>query len=95
MYNLPTHKCGLYLIHNEHKDVYETVESYYELPDFISQAEWENAVKQDSVWILHWYPDNPVSFFKIAASSLDAVLEAAQRIEEQTKQGVKVCLKRF
>lgn len=78
---LPRHKYGLYLIHNEHKDVYETVESYYDSQCFVSQQEFEKAVEQDSVWVLHWYPDNPVSFFKIAAASLEAVIEAARQIK--------------
>ena len=70
---LPKHKCGLHISHNEHRDVYETVEEFYEMDDFISKAEWEKAVAEDSVWVLHWYPETPVGFHRIAASTLEAI----------------------
>ena len=70
---LPEHKCGLHLSHNEHRDVYETVEEFYEAEDFISSDEWHKAVAEDSVWVLHWYPNTPVGFNRIAASTLEAI----------------------
>ena len=70
---LPEHKCGLYLSHNEHRDVYETIEEYYIAKDFISQEEWHKAVKEDSVWVLQWYPNTPIGFNRIAASTLQAI----------------------
>ena len=41
---LPEHKCGLHLSHNEHRDVYETVEQFYESECFVSSDEWRKAV---------------------------------------------------
>ena len=70
---LPEHKCGLHLIHNEHRDVYETIEQFYDSEDFISQEEWHEAVAKDSVWVLHWYPETPIGFTRIAASTLEAI----------------------
>ena len=70
---LPEHKCGLHLSHNEHRDVYETVEQFYDADDFISEEEWDKAVAEDSVWVLHWYPNTPVGFTRIAASTLEAI----------------------
>ena len=78
---LPEHKCGLHLSHNEHRDVYETVEAFYDPDDFISPEEWHKAVAEDSVWVLHWYPVTPVGFNRIAASTLEAI-EA--KFEEQS-----------
>ena len=75
---LPEHKCGLHLSHNEHLDVYETVEEFYDPGDFVSEAEWLKAIKEDGVWVLHWYPNTPIGFTRIAASTLDA-LESALR----------------
>ena len=49
---LPEHKCGLHLSHNEHRDVYETVEQFYEADCFVSPEEWHKAVAEDSVWVL-------------------------------------------
>lgn len=73
---LPEHKCGLHLSHNEHRDVYEAVEEFYETEDFISPEEWHKAVAEDSVWVLHWYPDTPIGFHRVAASTLDAIKES-------------------
>ena len=70
---LPEHKCGLYLSHNEHRDVYEPIEEFYDAKDFISQEEWHKAVKEDSVWVLQWYPNTPIGFNRIAASTLQAI----------------------
>lgn len=70
---LPEHECGLYLTHNEHKDVYETVEQFYEAEDFVSLQEWEKAIAENSVWVLKWYPNTPIGFNRIAASTLQAI----------------------
>jgi hypothetical protein len=70
---LPEHKCGLHLSHNEHRDVYEKIEEFYDSEDFISPEEWRKAVAEDSVWVLHWYPNTPIGFIRIAASTLEAI----------------------
>ena len=70
---LPEHKCGLHLSHNEHRDVYETVEQFYDPGDFVSEEEWLKAIKEDSVWVLQWYPNTPIGFNRIAASTLEAI----------------------
>ena len=70
---LPEHKCGLHLEHNEHRNYYQTVEECYDPGDFVSEEEWLKAIKEDSVWILHWYPNTPIGFNRIAASTLDAL----------------------
>ena len=70
---LPEHKCGLYLNHNEHRDVYETVEEYYEAEDFISLEERNKSIAEDNVWVLQWYPNTPIGFNRIAASTLEAI----------------------
>ena len=73
---LPKHECGLYLEHNAHKDVYETVEEYYKREYFISEDEYQKAIATDNVWNLHWYPETPIGFHCIAASSLEAIQTA-------------------
>jgi hypothetical protein len=79
---LPEHKCGLYLTHNEHRDSYEGVEEWIvdqetfggqSRFDWTSPEEREKAIRDDSVWVLQWYPNTPVGFNCIAASSLDAL----------------------
>ena len=70
---LPKHKCGLHLDHNEHRNYYQTVEECYDPEDFVSEDEWLKAIKEDSVWVLHWYTNTPVGFTRIAASTLEAI----------------------
>ena len=70
---LPKHRCGLHLSHNEHRDVYETVEDFYDVDSFISMEEFTKAISEDSVWVLHWYPETPIGFHRIAASTLEAI----------------------
>jgi len=70
---LPEHKCGLYLTHNEHRNVYETVEEFYTTDYFVSKDEWEKAIAEDNVWVLQWYPHTPIGFNIIAASSLEVI----------------------
>lgn len=71
--HLPAHECGLYLVHNEHKDVYQSVEDFYDEEDFTSEEEWKKAIKENSVWSLQWYPRTPVGFGRICASSLEGL----------------------
>ena len=72
---LPPHKCGLYLTHNEHLDVYESVDQFYDPRDFTSPDEWDKAISENNVWVLQWYPDTPVGFHRIAASTLEVIKE--------------------
>ena len=79
---LPKHKCGLYLTHNEHKDIYESAKDWIENrqfeDDFVSPEEMQKAIDEDSIWRLQWYPETPVGFYSVAAASLEAI-EAAIR----------------
>ena len=70
---LPKHKCALYLSHNDHKSVYEDIDSNYDVRDFISQEEYQKALAEDSVWHLQWYRNTPVCFTSLLASSLEAL----------------------
>ena len=75
---LPEHKCGLRLTHNAHKDVYETIQDYYDAEDFVSPEEYIKAIDKNSVWTLQWYPETPVGFYMICASSLEAIEKAVK-----------------
>src|SRR5271166_1215561 len=77
----PEHKVGLYLTHNEHKCYYQTVEQYSAEcdrdDDWISPEQRQKAIRQDSVWVLQWYPDTPVGFYRLLACDLSELLAAA------------------
>lgn len=76
---LPRHDAGLSLHHNEHKTVYETVEQFlgnrFGEVDFVSPEERAKAIETNELWELHWYPNTPVGFYEICASSLEAIFE--------------------
>lgn len=76
---LPKHSCGLYLTHNEHRDMYESMESYYDEDNFVSEDEWNKARAEDSVWVLQWYPDTPIGFHVVCASSLEAIKKEMEK----------------
>lgn len=72
----PPHKCGLFLEHNSHLNVYATVEEYY--PDgWLSDEQREKAIASNNVWSLQWYPDTPVGFYRLVASDLEILLQEA------------------
>lgn len=82
----PEHKCGLYLSHNAHRDVYEIVQDYYEPDDFISPTDRQKCIDTDDVWELQWYPDTPIGFHRVLGSSLELVMAEALRIETEYEE---------
>jgi hypothetical protein len=73
---LPKHAAGLHITHNDHKNVYYTIEDHYGYIDdreWVSPEEKLKAIELDSVWELHWYPDTPIGSYKVVASSLEAI----------------------
>lgn len=67
---------------NEHEAYYAAAGERCEDPgDWVSEEERQKAIETNSVWSLSWYPDTPVGFFVVTASSLEAVLAAAERVK--------------
>lgn len=77
----PEHKGGLSLTHNDHKNGYQTVseciKDYDLFDDFKDKESMERAIKEDSLWILQWYPETPIGFHRVAAPTLEECLELA------------------
>lgn len=83
----PEHKCGLYLSHNTHRDVYETVQDHYPAPDkFVSPEDRQKCIDADECWELQWYPDTPIGSYRVLGSSLELVMAEALRIEAEYKE---------
>lgn len=58
--------------------VAEAIENgLYDWTDWASDDERERAIEMNRVWTVQWYPNTPVGFCAVAASSLGAALEAA------------------
>lgn len=75
---LPKHKCGLHFMHNDHINIYMTIEENYNKEQFVSEEEWEKAIRTNNVWCLEWYPETPIGFHVICASSLEAIEQAVK-----------------
>ena len=51
-------------------------------PDWVSLEEKEQAIARNSMWTLQWYPNTPVGFNRISASSLPAIFAYLEAISE-------------
>jgi hypothetical protein len=56
------------------------MQTYNDLDDWVSAAEREKALETNSVWSVQWYPNTPVGFNSLYASSLKALIEALDRL---------------
>ena len=76
--NLPAHKCGLFLTHNEHRNYYEKLDQFIVdhdlVDDFESPEALQRALDTDECWVLQWYPDTPVGFCRVAAPTFSEAL---------------------
>lgn len=83
---LPDHKCGLYLTHNEHRNLYEPLvkwlvgdgdeDGFY---NWESDEARQRALDTDECWTLQWYPDTPIGFHAVAAPTLEELLAFANK----------------
>ncbi|MBB3386024.1 MULTISPECIES: hypothetical protein [unclassified Rhizobium] len=76
------HTCFHLTFNDEHSINYETAAEYFSgNPDWdrgwISPEEREKAITTNSVWTLQWYPETPIGFHIVRASSAAAVIAAA------------------
>ena len=89
---LPSHKAGLYLTHNQHKDYYETVSVRIEegagpdVNNFVSHEDMQECIDTDELWELQWYPETPIGFYTVCGSSLEIVLKRAMEIDATLKE---------
>lgn len=70
---------SLHITHNQHKDYYEKIEDYLNdghiQPDDILPEDREEVIKQNSLWEVQWYPVTPISFYYVAAATLERCME--------------------
>ena len=73
----PDHKGELTVTHNGHTVSYQTLRDYlieHASLHELSDEEVQECIAADSVWEIQWYPDTPVSFFFVAASTFEKAL---------------------
>ena len=83
---LPQHDCALYITHNQHKDMYQTLTEFIGNSEALgSPLQWESdeakaeSIKTGELWEMQWYPDTPVAFFSVAAPTLNDLLKFAMK----------------
>jgi hypothetical protein len=81
----PPHRCGLYLEHNSHRDVYESLADKVSgeegrLLIWASDEAQRRAIATDELWELQWYPNTPISFCCVAAPTLEECLALALEV---------------
>ena len=78
---LPPHKASLHLEHNPHLGYSQSVEQWDEdqekRADWVSPEERAKAIATNEIWTLQWYPETPIGFHALVASSLEALIDAA------------------
>jgi len=83
----PKHQ-SLFITHNQHKSYYETIEQYLEPydwdDDWVSEEQKQKSLETQELWELQWYPDTPISFYKVMGADLDVVLAKALEIESSS-----------
>ena len=85
---LPRHEAGLYLTHNEHRDIYQPLAQWLDNrqvaeSDWVSEEQRLKALAIDSCWCLQWYPNTPVGFCILYAADLDVLLTKAAAVERE------------
>lgn len=70
--------------HNPHKSYYETADKYIsdrfadgalDDRDFISAEDKEICIKSNDFWTAQWYPNTPMGFNFMVASSFDKLMD--------------------
>lgn len=81
----PKH-INLTIEHNPHKSFYENAGEYigdkfandaWGDDDFVSIEDKQKCIETNDFWTIQWYPDTPVGFCYIVASTLEKALEKA------------------
>ncbi len=86
-------KCGVFLIVNEHRDYYQTVEQRleevagYECPTEIAPEVRAAMIATDTMIDLQFYPDTPIGSYRIVHYDLDAALDEALNCLTPNVQG--------
>lgn len=76
-------KCGVYLTVNKHRDVYETTaKAIADIREWGGADEIDEELEQrmnatGQIYELRFYPDTPISFYRVYGTSLEEVVSKA------------------
>jgi hypothetical protein len=76
----------MHITHNQHLNYYETIEQAietktYDTQDWPDNEELERSKQTGEVWQIQWYPEAPVGFCIVCASTFERALEEACKNE--------------
>jgi hypothetical protein len=69
---------------NEHRVYYQSVAEYLddEGAPTVTPTDREECIRTGDVWVLHWYPETPIGFYRIAAPTLERLLAIASDVRD-------------
>lgn len=82
---LPAHKGSASIVHNSHKNNYQTVAEMEEnQPEWfkgawVSEESRAFAIANDELWELQWYPETPIGFHNLCAGRWSDIIEYLKR----------------
>lgn len=89
---IPKHAAGFSLRHNENRTLYRTVAEeldvsasgdYYADDSWAAPGEKQAAIDTNELWTAQWYPDTPVGFIVVHASTLERLVARIREIEAE------------
>lgn len=86
----PRHKGEMCVTHNPHKSDFMSVAEYIGVEwrrdwddSWVSGEERLKAVATNELWVFRWYPLTPTGFVEVWASTFEAALAEALRIDAE------------
>ena len=76
----------LTLTHNDHNAVYLSMAEHIKIIGddvFHSEDDILECLVTNEIWELTWHPDTPISFYYVAASTLERVIEVALKVQSE------------
>lgn len=77
---LPKH-INLTIEHNPHAANYQTAAEWLKRDGRGDPVDYDEMVRLNEVWLIQWYPNTPVGFNAVVASTLEKALAAAMEGE--------------
>lgn len=83
---LPKHECSFQISHNNNRTYYQSVKEYLEEDDnlqdpfhvFKDAEDKQKCIVNNELWTAQWYPDTPVGFYVMSASSLEVLIDCLE-----------------
>jgi hypothetical protein len=75
----------LYITHNGHRVNYESIKQYldaYPHKDDMSESDIKECIENDEIWEIQLYPVTPISFYWVAAATLERAIELIWETEK-------------